>query len=236
MNSNPILAALDVPDPEQALALARSIAPHVGGFKIGLELFTAGGAAVVQSVKALEKEVFLDLKFHDIPNTVAKAVANATRYKVDMLTVHCAGGPEMLKAAEESAMETAESLAIHPPLILGVTVLTSMDQAQLEAIGVPARVEDQVANLATMASKSKLRGLVCSPLELERLRSLMPPSVCLVTPGIRAKHDPADDQKRTLGPRQAIEAGANRLVIGRPIYAAQDPVDAARSIANTLIP
>ena len=234
MQSNPILAALDVPTPEKAIALAEEIYPHVGGFKIGLELFTAGGSKTVKTIQALGKEIFLDLKFHDIPNTVAKAVANATKLNVQWMTIHCAGGPEMIKAAEQSAQETASSLGIAPPVILGVTVLTSMDQSQLSAIGVQHGVEDQVAALAEMAVSHGLRGLVCSPLELTRLRSLLPPSVHLVTPGIRAQKDAMGDQKRTLGPEEAIAAGASRLVIGRPIYAAPHPAEAAQAITRIL--
>lgn len=234
MESNPILAALDVPTPEQAISLAESIYPYVGGFKIGLELFTAGGSKTVATIQALGKEIFLDLKFHDIPNTVAKAVANATKLKVQWMTIHCAGGPEMVKAAEKSAQETAASLDIKPPVVLGVTVLTSMDQYQLESIGVKNGVEDQVAALAEMAVSTGLRGLVCSPLEVTRLRSLLPPTVQLVTPGIRAKQDAMGDQKRTLGPKEAIAAGSSRLVIGRPIYAAPAPAEAAKAITNSL--
>lgn len=234
MLSNPILAALDVPTPEQAVSLARKIAGHVGGFKIGLELFTAGGSEIVRSIQSIGKEIFLDLKFHDIPNTVAKAVANATRLNVQWMTIHCAGGPEMIKAAEASAQETASSLGIASPIVLGVTVLTSMDPSQLNAIGVQNEVEDQVAILADMAVSSGLRGLVCSPLELKRLRGLLPQLVHLVTPGIRAQSDAMGDQKRTLGPQAAIEAGASRLVIGRPIYAAPDPAKAAKAIAESL--
>ena len=234
MEANPILAALDVPTPETAVSLAEQIYANVGGFKIGLELFTAGGSKTVETIQALGKEIFLDLKFHDIPNTVAKAVANATKLNVQWMTIHCAGGPEMIKAAEQSAQETAASLGIKPPIILGVTVLTSMDQNQLSAIGVQNGVEDQVAALAEMAVSSGLRGLVCSPLELTRLRGLLPPSIQLVTPGIRAQKDAMGDQKRTLGPKEAIEAGASRLVIGRPIYAAPHPAEAAQTISDSL--
>ena len=234
METNPILVPLDVPTSGEAIELAKKVAPHVGGFKVGLELFTHGGARVVQDIQAFGKEFFLDLKFHDIPNTVAKAVANATRLDVDLMTIHCAGGPEMVKAAENAAQETAASLGIKPPIVLGVTVLTSMNQEQLHTIGVSCKVEDQVARLAEMAVSNGLRGLVCSPLELPRLRSILPESIHLVTPGIRAKTDAMGDQKRTLGPRQAMDAGASRLVIGRPITAAPDPAEAAKAITNLL--
>ena len=234
VKSNPIFVALDLPTPDQALAIAQQVAPHVGGFKIGLELFTAGGAAVVSAVQSLGADVFLDLKFHDIPNTVAKAVANATRLNVQMMTIHCAGGPDMIRAAETSAQETAAAMNVDPPLILGVTVLTSMDQNQLQSIGVNQVVEDQVAALASMAMESGLRGLVCSPLELNRLRSILGPELALVTPGSRAASDALGDQKRVMGPIEALEAGATRLVIGRPIYASANPAQAARSIAASI--
>lgn len=234
MDTNPILIPLDVPTSEKAIEIARDLAPHVGGFKVGLELFTHGGKDVVRDIQAFGKELFLDLKFHDIPNTVAKAVANATRLNVDWMTIHCAGGPEMVKAAEEAAQETAASLGMKAPVVLGVTVLTSMNQEQLNAIGVNDIVEDQVARLAEMAVSNGLRGLVCSPLELPRLRSILPDSIHLVTPGIRAKTDDMGDQKRTLGPKEAMDAGASRLVIGRPITAAPDPSQAAKSIFESL--
>ncbi len=231
---NPILVALDVPTPTQAIDLARQVAPYVGGFKVGLELFTSGGSEVVAAIRELGSEVFLDLKFHDIPNTVAKAVANATRLKVQWMTIHCAGGPDMIQAAVASARENAAALGIHPPVILGVTVLTSMDQAQLKAIGVGNDVEDQVAALASMAVSAGLEGLVCSPLELERLRRNLPKTIALVTPGIRAATDALGDQKRVMGPQEAVAGGATRLVMGRPIYAASDPALAAKTIAQGL--
>ncbi len=224
---NPIIAALDVPTAEQALKLVEQIAPAVGAFKIGSELFTSAGPDVVRKIRALGTLVFLDLKFHDIPNTVAKAVAAAVQLDVQMLTVHTSGGPEMLKAAEQSAQENAWKLGRTPPLVLGVTVLTSMDSGALREIGSDVNVEFQVRRLATVATKAGLRGLVCSPLEIATLRKALPASTQLVTPGIRTGEEKADDQKRTLTPKEAIAAGANWLVIGRPIYAAENPRAAA---------
>lgn len=235
MDTNPILIPLDVPTSEKAIEIAKNLASHVGGFKVGLELFTYGGKEVVREIKQFGKELFLDLKFHDIPNTVAKAVANATRLNVDWMTIHCSGGPDMVKAAENAAQETAASLGIKPPVILGVTVLTSMNQEQLAATGVNDAIEDQVARLAEMTVSNGLRGLVCSPLELPRLKSILPDSIHLVTPGIRAKTDALGDQKRTLGPKEAMDAGASRLVIGRPITAAPDPAQAAQNIFESLL-
>src|SRR6516162_665278 len=234
MARNPIIVALDVPTAEAALELAKKIAPVVGGFKIGSELFTAAGPDIVRRIRATGAAVFLDMKFHDIPNTVAGAVASAVRLDVQMLTVHAAGGVDMLKAAEQSAQETAWELGHAPPLVLGVTVLTSLDSQALSEIGLDPNVNRQVRRLANMAAKAGLRGLVCSPLEVAELRQILTAGVQLVTPGIRPETHAADDQKRTLTPREAISAGANWLVIGRPICAAPDPRAAAEKILESL--
>lgn len=232
---NPILVALDVPQADKAATLARDLAPAVGGFKIGSELFTIAGPDFVRQVRATGAHVFLDLKYHDIPNTVAKAVAAATRLNVQMLTVHTSGGEEMMRAAEQSARHTAAELGFDPPIVLGVTVLTSMDGIALEQIGVGANVGRQVERLASLAVKAGLRGLVCSPLEIIALRQTIPADVQLVTPGIRAASDSSDDQKRTLSAPEAMRAGANWLVIGRPIYGAKDPRAAAQAILDSLV-
>ena len=232
--SNPIIVALDVPSVEKALALAEQVAPAVGAFKIGSELFTSGGPDIVRRIRATGAAVFLDLKFHDIPNTVAKSVAAATRLDVQMLTIHTSGGAEMMRAAEASAQETASSLGRPAPLVLGVTVLTSMDGNELATVGLPANPGKQVERLATLAASAGLRGLVCSPLELASLRQLLPSSMQLVTPGIRGPGDAAGDQKRTLSAPEAMAAGASWLVIGRPIYAAENPRAAAEKILAAL--
>jgi len=231
---NPIIAALDVPTAEQAVKLAEEISPAVGGFKIGMELFTAAGPDVVRRIRGTGVSVFLDLKFHDIPNTVAKAVAAAVRLDVQMLTVHASGGVEMLQAAEKSAEETAWEIGKTPPLVLAVTILTSLDSNALSMIGLDPNVGRQVRRLANMANTAGLRGLVCSPLEVAELRQSLPRSMQMVTPGIRLTSSPDDDQKRTLDARQALSAGANWLVIGRPIYAAEDPRGAAEAILESL--
>jgi orotidine-5'-phosphate decarboxylase len=231
---NPIIAALDVPTAEQALKLAREIAPAVGAFKIGSELFTAAGPEIVKSIRATGASVFLDLKFHDIPNTVAKAIASAIKLDVQMLTIHTSGGGEMMRAAEKSAQDAAKLSGTMPPLVLGVTVLTSSNHETLAEIGCEADTEKQVLRLAQLAVKSGLRGLVCSPLEIVALRKTLPAHVQLVTPGIRTGAEKADDQKRTLTPREAIQAGASWLVIGRPIYAAENPRAAAEKILESI--
>ena len=232
---NPIIVALDVPSAEQALKLAEQVAPAVGAFKIGKELFVSAGPDIVKRVRATGASVFLDLKFHDIPNTVAKAVAAATRLDVQMLTIHTSGGGEMMRAAEKSAQDTANALGRLAPLVLGVTVLTSSDANTLAEIGCQTNVGHQVERLATLAVKSGLRGLVCSPLEIADLRQILPPEIQLVTPGIRTGAEKADDQKRTLSPREAIQAGASWLVIGRPIYAAENPRLAAEKILESIV-
>jgi orotidine-5'-phosphate decarboxylase len=232
---NVIIAALDVPTTARALGLAEQIAGVVGTVKVGNELFTAGGPEIVRRLRALGLQVFLDLKFHDIPNTVAKAVAAAVHLDVQMLTIHTSGGLEMMKAAETAAQETAQKLVRTPPLLLGVTILTSMDRRCIEEVGYQGTVAQQVERLATLASRAGLRGLVCSPLEVAGLRGLIPESMQLVTPGIRLADAAADDQKRTLTPREAIQAGANWLVIGRPIYEAPNPREAAEQISRSLV-
>ena len=231
---NPIIVALDVPRLDAALELAEQLAPVVGAFKVGKELFTSAGPEVVRGLRAMGASVFLDLKFHDIPNTVAKAVEAAVQLDVQMLTIHACGGIAMMRAAERAAQESAQRLGQPAPLVLGVTVLTSMDGNDLAEIGVEADVAKQVERLARLAAKAGLRGLVCSPLEIAALRQLIPAGMQLVTPGIRPAGSRADDQKRTLTPEEAIAGGANWLVIGRPIYAAEDPRAAAEQILASL--
>ena len=216
---NPIIAALDVPTGAAAVALVKQVAPVVGAFKIGSELFTSAGPEIVREIRGLGAAVFLDLKFHDIPNTVAKAVASAAQLEIDMLTVHASGGLAMLKAAEEAAQAQAKT-GRRVPLILGVTVLTSFDSDGLSEIGVQPNVGHQVERLANLAIASGLRGLVCSPLEIAALRAFLPAETQLVTPGIRESDDKPDDQKRTLsaneGPRTEPMLGVILVANGRP--------------------
>ena len=231
---NPIIVALDVPGAEAALKLAEGLLPVTGGFKVGSELFASAGPEVVRKLRAMGAPVFLDLKFHDIPNTVAKAVAAAVQLDIQMLTVHTLGGTEMLKAAEQAAQESARRLGHTPPLVLGVTVLTSLDGQALSEVGLDLNVSRQVRRLTNMANQAGLRGLVCSPREVAEVRQMVPASTQLVTPGIRAEGEPADDQKRTLTPREALGLGAHWLVIGRPICAAENPRAAAERILASL--
>ena len=231
---NPIIVALDVPTATRALELATQLAPVVGAFKIGKELFVSAGPEIVRAIRATGGSVFLDLKFHDIPNTVAKAVAAATRLDVQMLTIHTSGGLAMMQAAEKAAQETALHSGRNAPLVLGVTVLTSMESNDLAETGLNPNVGHQVERLASLAAKAGLRGLVCSPLEIVALRQMLPSTMQLITPGIRAADEAAGDQKRTLSAREAIDAGANWLVIGRPICAAPNPRAAAEKILESL--
>ncbi|MEO6034277.1 MAG: orotidine-5'-phosphate decarboxylase [Verrucomicrobiota bacterium] len=231
---NPIIVALDVPNAETALKLAAQLAPVVGAFKIGSELFTSAGPEIVRRIRDTGAAVFLDLKFHDIPNTVAKSVGVAVRLDVQMLTIHTCGGPEMMRAAEKSAQDTAHELKLPAPLVLGVTVLTSFDSNELSITGAGSDVGKQVERLANLAASSGLRGLVCSPLEIADLRQFLPHEMQLVTPGIRITGHRPDDQKRTLSPREAMDAGASWLVIGRPICNAVSPRAAAEKILASL--
>jgi len=226
---NPIIAALDVSGAARALALAEQLAPAVGAFKIGKELFVAAGPDIIRRVRDTGAAVFLDLKFHDIPNTVAKTVASAARLNVQMLTVHASGGTEMLRAAQAAADE-----AENTPLILGVTVLTSMDETDLAETGIQKNPAQQVQHLATLATAAGLNGLVCSPKEITPLRAILPLETQLITPGIRPAGTDTGDQKRVLTPPKAIEAGASWLVIGRPIYAAENPRAAAEALLDSL--
>jgi orotidine-5'-phosphate decarboxylase len=221
-----IIVALDVPDLDRAVELARALRDTVGLFKIGLELFSAHGPAAVEAVRAVGTPIFLDLKLHDIPATVAGAVRAVGRLGVAMLTVHAAGGEEMLRAAVEAARSLED-----PPVVLGVTVLTSLADADLDAVGLAGPPEAAVARLARLACSSGAGGLVCSPREAAALRSALGPGPLLVVPGVRPAGKELSDQKRVSTPADAVAAGADLLVIGRPITRASDPAAAARSIA-----
>lgn len=237
--ANPIIVALDTPQPEQAEALAQQLAGHVGCVKLGLEFFVANGPAgvrrIVETGVPANTGVFLDLKFYDIPNTVAGAVREATRLGCRMLTLHASGGPVMLQAAREAAAETAEKAGTQPPLLLGVTMLTSMDAAQIAAAGYTGSAEENVLRLAALARESGVDGLVCSPQEVQAVRQAVGKDMVLVTPGIRPEGSARDDQSRIMTPSQALAAGADYLVIGRPITQAENPGAAAEAIQRDIM-
>lgn len=221
-----IIVALDVDSASRALQLAETLATEADAFKVGLQLFTHEGPDIIRKLKARGLRIFLDLKFHDIPNTVGQAVASACSLNVDLLTVHLSGGPDMLQAAAEAAKGS-------PTLLLGVSVLTSMDDHALAAIGIHSSVEDQVLQLAELAKKY-LGGIVASPKEIRPLKNRFGDSLQVVTPGIRPHWSASDDQKRLLTPVEAAHLGADWLVIGRPITAAQSPIEAIVKIKNEL--
>jgi orotidine-5'-phosphate decarboxylase len=218
-----LIVALDYPDAQAALDLVDRLEGATRWFKIGLELYVAEGNSLVAELQRRGYSIFLDLKFHDIPNTVASAVRSVARLGVQMLTVHAAGGPAMLAAAAEAAGETG-------PILLAVTVLTSMDEAQLAATGVKGSSAAQVETLARMAYANGAQGFVCSAIEVANLRSQLGSKPLLVIPGIRPEGAATGDQKRVATPGAAIAAGASYLVVGRPITRAADPGAAARSI------
>ena len=223
-----LIVALDFPDASAALACADKLAGSVSWFKVGLELYLAAGDSVVSELKRRGHRVFLDLKLHDIPNTAASAVRSLARLEPDLLTVHAAGGRAMLTAAAEAARSLP-----HPPRLLAVTVLTSMDAAALAETGVSASPVEQVLRLARLAAECGLDGMVCSPAEAAALHSALPKAL-LVTPGIRPAGADAGDQKRIATPQFALAAGASKLVIGRPITAAADPKAAAQAILSDM--
>jgi len=223
-----IIPALDMADGTTAAALAGRLAPHAGPMKLGLELFCAGGAAAFAQVAA-QAPVFLDLKLHDIPNTVAGAVRSLLPLRPAMLTLHAVGGPAMIAAARNAAEAADER-----PIILAVTVLTSMDAGTLADTGVSGGPAQQVLRLARLALDAGADGLVCSPLEISRIRDAFGAAPYLVVPGIRPAGSASDDQSRIATPEDAVAAGADWLVIGRPITRAADPVAALRAIGDGL--
>ncbi len=224
-----LILVLDAPSPRDVAPALRQLQGTVRWVKVGLEMFTAEGPDAVREIAGLGFNVFLDLKLHDIPNTVAKAVESVAKLPIQMLTLHTCGGREMMQWAAKAQQQHAPDL-----LLLGVTVLTSMSAAGLAETGVSASPEAQVVRLGELAVAAGLRGLVCSPLEIAPLRAVLPPAVALVTPGIRPRDAKADDQTRVMTPGEAARAGANFIVVGRPIFKAPDPVAAARAILSEL--
>jgi orotidine-5'-phosphate decarboxylase len=232
---NPVFVAFDTADLAQAIAWADAVRPSVGGIKLGLEFFNANGPDGVRRIVDLGLPVFLDLKFHDIPNTVASAVSSATGLGVGMLTVHTGGGSAMLRAACDAAGEAAARIGCQRPLVIGVTVLTSLSSAELKEVGVEVgRAEEQVARLVDVALAAGLDGVVASPREAALVRERAGDALRVVTPGVRPADAPADDQTRTATAADAVREGADVVVVARPVIRAPDPAEAARGLVREI--
>jgi orotidine-5'-phosphate decarboxylase len=224
-----LIVAVDVPDRQTALRAVDRLSGHVGYFKIGLELFTREGPQLVEEIKDRGEKIFLDLKLHDIPNTVKGAVRSACRLGVHMLTIHASGGSNMLTAAGQEAQSFSS-----PPLLLAVTALTSLSEEEMQKLGVTGSIEQWVERLADLAHSSGIRGIVASSKELPLLRRKFRDALQLVIPGIRPAGAAVQDQSRTATPGEAIRAGANYIVVGRPILQASDPAKAADLIVEEM--
>ena len=236
MGKENIVIPLDVSTTDEAVKLVMSLKDSVGVFKVGLELVNNRGFEIFDAIKnAGAEKIFYDCKFHDIPNTVAGASAGATKLGVWMFNVHAMGGQKMMEAARKSAEETCERLSIQKPLVIAVTILTSIDKETLNFdLRVDGEVENQVVHLAKLAKEAGLDGVVASPLEVKSIRQAIGEDFLIVTPGVRPFGSDIGDQKRVMTPKDAINAGSNYLVIGRPIINADDPVKAANEIAESI--
>ncbi len=228
-----IIIAMDVEERKKALQLTRMLS-EAKVIKIGYKLFIKYGTSILQDIKKFNKKIFLDLKLHDIPNTVAEGVRQAVNHRVFMLTLHSLGGKEMMKKAVEIAHEEASKLSIPKPKILAVTILTSLKENELKDVGIQIKIEDEVLKLANLAIEAGVDGIVCSPLEIELIRREIGNNPLIVTPGIRPKWSQKNDQKRIMTPKEAIKKGADYLVIGRPIVKAPDPKEAFSKIINEI--
>ncbi len=229
MHKSRVIVALDYPDAASAMQLVARLTPDLCRLKVGKELFTRAGPQLVEDLAARGFDVFLDLKFHDIPNTVASACHAAADLGVWMMNVHALGGERMLQAAKEGVTR-----ATHTPLLIAVTILTSMDESDLAAVGLAGSPLDNVLRLAQLAQQSGLDGVVCSSRETPVLREQLDPGFRLITPGIRPAGSQADDQRRVMTPVDAINSGSDYLVIGRPVTRADDPVSVLRTINSEL--
>ncbi len=228
-----VIVALDC-DMSQALDLADVLQGHAKWLKVGMTLYYAQGPRIVNELKGMGYNIFLDLKFHDIPHQVRGAAASATRNGADMITMHAVGGVDMMRAALEGAQGAADDFGLDVPVTLGITVLTSMDATSLSACGVERPLEDQVLAMASLARDAGLAGVVASPQEASALRAALGPEAFIVTPGVRPAGSARGDQQRVATPAQAFEAGASHIVVGRPITEASDPLRAFEDIASTL--
>ncbi|MGF1516762.1 MAG: orotidine-5'-phosphate decarboxylase [Nodosilinea sp.] len=227
-----IIVPLDRPSAAAALDLVEAL-PEVSFWKVGLELFVSAGPGLLAELRARQKRIFLDLKFHDIPNTMAGACAAAGRYGVDLMTVHAAAGQAALVAAQTAVIAGAEAAGVEPPMLLGVTLLTSIDPSTLALeLKIPLEAANYALQMAMLVKDSGLGGVVCSPQEASQLRRFLPADLALVCPGVRPSWASSQDQRRILTPAQALQAGATYLVIGRPITAAPDPAAAFQQICD----
>jgi orotidine-5'-phosphate decarboxylase len=225
-----LIVALDVDSSEQATDLVRQLAGEVGMFKIGKQLFTHAGPQAVRQIQELGGEIFLDLKFHDIPNTVAKAAIEATRLGVKMFNVHASGSLEMMRMTVKEVKRVCRQQNLRKPIMLAVTVLTSLNQDDLERVGVERKVADQVVRLALLTKEAGMDGVVASPHEVADIREACGRRFVIVTPGIRPSDGSRNDQQRVMTPQEAVRGGVDYIVVGRPIIEAKDPVAAARAI------
>lgn len=232
--SERILCALDTTNVEEAAILAGELSPHVGGIKLGLEFFGANGPQGFLEVAKANRNIFLDLKLHDIPNTVAKTIHALMPLRPKIMTIHTAGGSAMMKAASEAATLAAKNEGCERPIIVGVTILTSLDNEDIEAIGFQNKVSMQVVKLARLAKESGLDGVVCSPHEIKLIKESCGAEFKLVVPGIRPAGSDTGDQKRVMTPEEAVSLGADYLVIGRPITKSDYPAQSAQLIANEI--
>ncbi len=235
MSQNQLIVPLDVENLAAANQLVTTLSDEVNWFKIGKQLFTAVGPASVNLLREAKKDIFLDLKFHDIPNTVAGAVASGTKVGANIINLHTLGGLEMMRAARAAAEEQAAELGIPKPTLLGVTILTSIDEVNFQRdFGTQRKLRDQIAYLAELSQKAGLDGVVAPPLEIEVIRKVCGSDYVIVTPGVRPEWADADDQRRVMTPAEAIAAGADYIVVGRPITASDNPREAAQTILQEI--
>lgn len=225
---NSIICAIDTADIAHATHLCKTLAPHIGMAKFGLEFFMAHGPEGIRTLQKVELPIFLDVKLHDIPNTVSKAITSLIPLHVGIITLHCSGGSDMLRMASDTARSEASKHGIPAPKLIGITVLTSLSEQDLKRIGVPSSPEEHVTQLAALGQASGLDGIVCSPHEIEAVRKTCGHDFTIITPGIRLPSDAINDQKRTLTPQEALKKGANYLVIGRPITGSANPAETAK--------